>query len=179
MVDETRQGLEEGEEGTFRLGVLFQPNHSMILWLARAVRGVKHFYFGCDNEALRTSPLLKKNAGTEAGGRGNVKGAAGLHNPYPACGSLWYPLVAMTKNEGCMALRMCLIQGECHGEEDEEERNWGGRKRGRRTIGRLLETARHTVTRNLTRSGENNVANCSLSFDTFILTRLDHLTNIR
>lgn len=109
--------------------MLFQPSHSMILWLDRAVGGVKHFYFGGDNEALRTSPLLKKNAGTKAGGRGNVKGAAGLHNPYPACGSLWDPLVAMTKNEGCMALRMCLIQGGCHGEEDEEERNGWKEKR--------------------------------------------------
>lgn len=53
----------------------------MILWLDRAVDGVKHFYFGGDKEAQRTSPPAKKNVGTKAGGRGEVKGAAGLQHP--------------------------------------------------------------------------------------------------
>ena len=66
---------------------------------------------------------------------------------------------------------MYLIWGGCNGEEDKEERNWGGRERGTGTLlGRLLETAQHTVTKNLSGSGgKNNVANYNLSFDTFII----------
>lgn len=67
---------------------------------------------------------------------------------------------------------MPCSQCGCSGKDDKEESKWGGGKRGRRTIGRLLEIARHTVTRNLTWSGKkNNVANCNLSFDTFIINQ--------